>query len=52
MKDSLRDLENLKLLSPADLEIVDLRRSLKERIAALERQPHETSDSPGTGTQL
>lgn len=38
MKRSLHDLENLKLLSPNDLEILDLRRSLKERIAALERE--------------
>lgn len=37
MKQSLHDLENLKLLSPNDLEILDLRRSLKERIAVLER---------------
>ena len=41
MKDSLRDLDNLKLLGPNDLEILDLRRSLKEQIAALERQQSE-----------
>ena len=38
MKASLRDLDNLKLLSPDDLEILDLRRNLREQIAALERQ--------------
>ena len=38
MKDSLRDLDNLKLISPDDLEILNLRRSLKEQIAAFERQ--------------
>jgi len=38
MRESLRDLENLKLLSPDDLDILDLRRNLKERIAVLERQ--------------
>ena len=38
MKDSLRDLDNLKLLSPVMIsEILDLRRSLREQIAALER---------------
>lgn len=37
MKQSLHDLENLKLLSPNDLEILGLRRSLRERIAVLER---------------
>jgi len=38
MKESLQGLENLKLLSPNDLEILDLRRSLKDEISALERQ--------------
>jgi hypothetical protein len=38
MKDSLGDLDSLKLLSPGDLEILDLRRSLKEQIAVLEQQ--------------
>jgi hypothetical protein len=34
MKESLRDLENLKLLSPNDLEILNLRRTLKDQIVA------------------
>ncbi|HXU14134.1 MAG TPA: hypothetical protein VN708_03315 [Terriglobales bacterium] len=46
MKDCLRDLENLKLLSPDDLEIFNLRRSLKERIAELERQKNEQEEKP------
>ena len=37
MKASLRELNSLKLLSPDDLEILDLRRNLKEQIAAMER---------------
>jgi hypothetical protein len=38
MRECLRNLENLKLLSPDDLDILDLRRDLKEKIAVLERQ--------------
>ena len=38
LKQSLLDLDNLKLLNPDDLGILDLRRSLREQIAALERQ--------------
>lgn len=38
LRQSLREVENLKLLSPDDLDILDLRRSLKERIAAIEGQ--------------
>lgn len=41
LKQSLHDLDNLKLLSPNQREILDLRRSLKEQIAALERQQSE-----------
>ena len=37
MKESLRDLENLRLLSPNDLEILTLRRNLERLIAVLER---------------
>lgn len=37
LKQSLLDLDGLKLISPNDLEILDLRRCLKEQIAALER---------------
>ena len=38
MKESLRDLENTKLLNPNDIEILKLRRTLKQQIEALERQ--------------
>lgn len=44
MKASLHDLENLKLLSPDDLEILNLRHSLQNRIAALERQLDQQQD--------
>ena len=38
MKDSLRDLENVKLLSPDDLDIIDQKRILRQKIAELERE--------------
>lgn len=38
LRQSLREVENLKLISPGDLDILDLRRILKERIAAMEGQ--------------
>jgi hypothetical protein len=38
LKQSLRDLDNVKILSPNDLEVLNLRRTLKEQIAAIERQ--------------
>ena len=41
MKQSLRDLDNLKLLNPNDLEILHLRRTLREQIDRLERQQSE-----------
>ena len=41
MKDCLRDLENTKLISPDDLDIIDEKRILRQKIAELER---ETSD--------
>lgn len=37
MKDCLRDLENVKMLSPDDLSIVDQKRTLRQTIAELER---------------
>lgn len=37
MKDCLRDLENVKMLSPDDLGIVDQKRTLRQTIADLER---------------
>jgi len=36
MKDNLRDLGDLKLLSPSDLDIIDEKRILRQQIAALE----------------
>jgi len=36
MRGSLRDLENLKLFSPSDLDILTQKRELKEKIAELE----------------
>ena len=38
MKEQLRDLEKIRLLSPADLEMLTLRRNLQKRIALLESQ--------------
>lgn len=38
MKASLRDLQNVKLLSPNDLDILSLRRELRAKIADLEKR--------------
>ena len=38
LKDALRDLENVKLLSPDDLDIIDEKRILRQKIAELERE--------------
>jgi hypothetical protein len=38
MKDSLRDLENVELISPDDLDIIDQKRILRHKIAELERE--------------
>jgi hypothetical protein len=38
MKDCLHDLENVKLISPDDLDIVDEKRILRQKIAELERE--------------
>jgi hypothetical protein len=37
VKDCLRDLENVELLSPDDLDIIDEKRSLRQKIGELER---------------
>lgn len=37
MKDCLRDLENVDLISPADLTIIDQKQVLRQQIAALEK---------------
>lgn len=36
LKQSLRDLENVKLLSPDDVEIVALKTSLRQKVACIE----------------
>ena len=38
MKTSLRDLDNLRLLSPTDLYILRVRRNLRHKIDELEQQ--------------
>ena len=38
MKDCLRDLENTKLISPGDLDIIDEKRILRQKIAELEKE--------------
>jgi len=38
MKDCLRDLENTKLISPNDLDIIDETRILRKKIAELENE--------------
>ena len=38
MKDCLRDLENTKLISPNDLDIIDEKRILRRKIAELESE--------------
>ena len=41
LRECLRDLENVKLLSPDDLDIVYQKRLLREQIAALEKEDSE-----------
>lgn len=43
MKDCLRDLENVKMLSPDDLGIVDQKRTLRQTIAELEREEDQAA---------
>ena len=38
MKDCLHDLENVELISPDDLDIIDEKRILRQKIAELERE--------------
>jgi len=38
MKDCLHDLENVELISPDDLDIIDEKRILRHKIAELERE--------------
>jgi hypothetical protein len=38
MKESLRALENVKMLSPDDIEILRFRRTLRQKIDELEKQ--------------
>jgi len=46
LKQSLRDLDNLKILRANDLETLNLRRSPKEQIAAIERRIQRFSPRP------
>jgi hypothetical protein len=41
MKESLRNLDTLELLSPDDLAILPLKRNLKAQISELERQSRD-----------
>ena len=41
LKRELLELESLKLLAPDDLPIVTAKRELRDRIAALEKQPDQ-----------
>ena len=41
IKESLRNLENMKLLNPNDLDILKSRHDLEAKIAKLERQDSE-----------
>lgn len=54
LKQSLRDLDNLKLLGPCDLEILEVRRNLKKQIAALESPKTEVVQvsQPLTSSQI
>jgi hypothetical protein len=44
LRQSLRDLENLTLLSPEDLQIIEARRNLKAEIASMEEQQGQSDD--------
>jgi hypothetical protein len=41
MKDCLRDLENVRLISPDDLDIIDQKRILRQKIAELEKESYD-----------
>ncbi len=45
LRQSLRDLEKIKLLSPDDLHIIEVRRNLKAKIAAMEAQQGQSNDT-------
>ena len=47
LKGRLRDLENAKLISPDDLDIIDQKRVLREQIAALEKEDSEGYELAG-----
>ena len=46
LRDCLHDLESVKLISPDDLDIIDEKRILRQKIAELEREG-EREDSGG-----
>jgi hypothetical protein len=45
LRQSLRDLERLTLLSPEDLQIIEARRNLKAKIASMEEQQGQSDDT-------
>jgi len=47
MKDCLRDLENTKLISPDDLDIIDEKRILRQKIAQLENEDSDSQQKAG-----
>ena len=44
MKDCLRDLEKTKLISPDDLDIIDEKRILRQKIAELETEDSKANE--------
>jgi hypothetical protein len=44
MKDCLRDLENVQLISPEDLDIIDQKRFLRQIIGELENEESDGYD--------
>jgi hypothetical protein len=56
MRERLRELENLKLIGPSDIAILGRRRTLRHRIAKLEREraknAHRTHLAYGLGSIL
>jgi hypothetical protein len=48
MRESLRKLDNLNLLSPDDLAMLPLKRNIEDQISKLERQSMEVASDPFT----
>jgi hypothetical protein len=45
MKDCLRDLENTRLISPDDIDLVNQKRILRQQIAELEKENSEDQET-------